>query len=68
MTNTDIANTDSRWYVVKAADEQCQLITQPQLDTLTDTQRAETWGPFEDQAQAIAKRVGLIRAGKCNPA
>lgn len=26
------------------------------------------WGPFETQNQAIAKRIGLIRAGKCQPA
>ncbi len=25
------------------------------------------WGPFKTQSQAIAKRVGLIRAGKCKP-
>ena len=25
------------------------------------------WGPFKTQNQAIAKRVGLIRAGKCKP-
>lgn len=63
-----MTNTEPRWYIVKAADQQCQLLTQDQLDDLTDTQRAETWGPFEDQAKAIAKRVGLIRAGKCKPA
>ncbi|MGB5916401.1 MAG: hypothetical protein WA783_17950 [Phormidesmis sp.] len=25
------------------------------------------WGPFKTQNQAIAKRIGLIRAGKCQP-
>ncbi|MCY7273232.1 MAG: DDE transposase family protein, partial [Phormidesmis sp. CAN_BIN44] len=30
------------------------------------TQR-EQWGPFESQGVAIARRVGLIRAGKCKP-
>lgn len=28
----------------------------------------KTWGPFETQNQAIAKRIGLIRSGKCKPA
>lgn len=27
----------------------------------------ETWGAFASQGEAIAKRVGLIRAGKCKP-
>ncbi|MFY7834605.1 MAG: DDE transposase family protein, partial [Pseudanabaena sp.] len=27
----------------------------------------ETWGAFASQSEAIAKRVGLIRAGKCTP-
>jgi len=27
----------------------------------------QQWGPFETRGQAIAKRVGLIRAGKCRP-
>lgn len=27
----------------------------------------QTWGPFTAKNQAIAKRIGLIRAGKCQP-
>jgi hypothetical protein len=27
----------------------------------------ERWGPFDSQQEAIARRVGLIRAGKCQP-
>ena len=34
----------------------------------TETETLQQWGPFETQNQAIAKRVGLIRAGKCQPA
>jgi hypothetical protein len=30
-------------------------------------QPGERWGPFASQAEAIARRVGLIRAGKCQP-
>jgi hypothetical protein len=25
------------------------------------------WGPFSSREEAIAKRIGLIRAGKCQP-
>ena len=28
----------------------------------------EFWGPFSSREEAIAKRVGLIRNGKCKPA
>ncbi|MEH2423027.1 MAG: DDE transposase family protein [Nostoc sp.] len=27
----------------------------------------EQWGPFSSQEEAIARRIGLIRAGKCQP-
>ncbi len=30
-------------------------------------QGGDRWGPFESQGEAIARRVGLIRAGKCQP-
>ncbi|MEM8503438.1 MAG: DDE transposase family protein [Cyanobacteria bacterium P01_D01_bin.1] len=34
----------------------------------SESEQLMHWGPFETQNQAIAKRVGLIRAGKCQPA
>ncbi|MGB3789582.1 MAG: hypothetical protein WA949_16345 [Phormidesmis sp.] len=34
----------------------------------SETETLQQWGPFATQNQAIAKRVGLIRAGKCRPA
>ncbi len=33
----------------------------------TDKFEPIKWGPFKTQNQAIAKRIGLIRAGKCQP-
>ena len=27
----------------------------------------EKWGPYDSAEDAIARRVGLIRAGKCQP-
>jgi len=30
-------------------------------------EKPQTWGPFSSQEEAIARRVGLIRAGKCKP-
>ena len=36
-------------------------------NTVSGEDILQQWGPFETQGQAIAKRVGLIRAGKCQP-
>ncbi|GFE71162.1 hypothetical protein [Chroococcus sp. FPU101] len=52
------------WYIVKKENEICQIVELTPLETPTE----ETWwGPFPSHSEAIAKRVGLIRAGKCQP-
>lgn len=56
--------TVAAWYVVKVASKNCQIVTEAELDAVTAT---EKWGPYSTQGEAIAKRVGLIRAGKCQP-
>lgn len=58
--------SEKSWYIVKQASEQCQILSEKELDELSQ-QVLEKWGPFEAKNQAIAKRVGLIRAGKCQP-
>jgi hypothetical protein len=61
------------WYIVKIANNTCQIITDEAIlqrrgsAENTDAEFIERWGPFESQSEAIAKRVGLIRAGKCQP-
>lgn len=55
------------WYIVKeTADTPCKILTSQELTNL-NANPVEQWGPFETKNQAIAKRVGLIRAGKCKP-
>jgi hypothetical protein len=54
------------WFIIKAPSEQCQVVSAQALGDL-ETPPVEKWGPFKTQNQAIAKRVGLIRAGKCKP-
>lgn len=59
------------WYIVKQTSNECKVVSDQELKTLA-TQAEETssltrWGPFETQDQAIAKRIGLIRSGKCQP-
>lgn len=70
------------WYIVKQASEECKIISGQALEASKQTESSPSdklgqpsepehlmqWGPFETQNQAIAKRIGLIRAGKCQPA
>ncbi len=61
--------TDSEsWYIVKQADGHCEIIPGAQLgDESDDATRSDRWGPFASLNEAIGRRVGLIRAGKCQP-
>ncbi len=66
MTNSEA------WYVVKQPDGHCAIVSAAQTngETQTEQQTAqpdERWGPFATQSEAIARRVGLIRSGKCQP-
>lgn len=61
MSNSDM------WYVVKQANGQCAILSAHELESLAEATRPEKWGPYATQQDAIARRVGLIRAGKCQP-
>jgi hypothetical protein len=37
------------------------------IDLGTDLAQVKRWGPFASRDEAIARRVGLIRAGHCQP-
>ena len=53
------------WYVVLQQDGTCAI---EQFDReQTKTPEQQQWGSYSSQQEAIAKRVGLIRAGKCQP-
>ncbi|WP_080806893.1 DDE transposase family protein [Halomicronema hongdechloris] len=54
------------WYILKSATGQCEIVPASQLQDI-DSDGADTWGPYDSKAEAIARRVGLIRAGKCRP-
>jgi len=58
------------WYVVKQETGECVIVqgTQPDSSPVQATPVGEHWGPFTSKDEAIARRVGLIRAGKCKPA
>ncbi|AFZ26391.1 hypothetical protein Cylst_4295 [Cylindrospermum stagnale PCC 7417] len=67
--------TDTQtWYIVKRSAGNCEIIPSKQLED-DNSEIIEQWGPFPNQGEAmgcapqeaIARRVGLIRAGKCQP-
>lgn len=59
-------NTTQNWYIVKQSAGYCEIISK---ETPEDNEPSsqERWGPFSSQNEAIARRVGLIRSGKCQP-
>jgi hypothetical protein len=54
------------WYIVKRSGGNCEIIPSDQVGD-DNLEIIEQWGPFSSQEDAIARRVGLIRAGKCQP-
>ena len=54
------------WYIVKHAGGRCEIVPS-KLVREDDPNIIEKWGTFASQEEAIAKRIGLIRAGKCQP-
>lgn len=54
------------WYIVKHSVSDCEIVPTEKLGD-DNLEIIEQWGPFSSQEEAIARRVGLIRAGKCQP-
>uniref|UniRef100_B8HSI8 DDE transposase family protein n=1 Tax=Cyanothece sp. (strain PCC 7425 / ATCC 29141) TaxID=395961 RepID=B8HSI8_CYAP4 len=52
------------WYIVKHPQGHCEIRASSQFSPLPEV---EFWGPFDTVETAIARRIGLIRAGKCQP-
>lgn len=52
------------WYIVKTQEGYCEIIN---LKDKEAPAVEKYWGSFTSEAEAIAHRVGLIRAGKCQP-
>ncbi len=59
-------NDSQTWYIVKRSVGNCEIIPSDQVGD-DNLEIIEQWGPFSSQEEAIARRVGLIRAGKCQP-
>ncbi len=56
-----------QWYILKRPDGPCEILCVADPAELGDRAPGEQWGPFTAEGEAIARRVGLIRAGKCQP-
>ena len=54
------------WYIVKQASGNCKIVPNDQI-TENDPNVQESWGPFTSPDEAITRRIGLIRSGKCQP-
>ncbi len=54
--------TSLNWYIVKLPDGTCDII-----HTQEKPHDQDCWGKYATLSEALAKRVGLIRAKKCQP-
>lgn len=68
-----MADTEA-WYIVKQPDGHCEIVAANSIErsappdaTPSDAANDARWGPYASEQEAIARRVGLIRAGKCQP-
>jgi hypothetical protein len=55
-------NSD-KWYIVKSSTGTCEIV----LNQKITEEENGGWGPYDSREDAIAHRIGLIRAGKCQP-
>jgi len=60
-------NNPQNWYIVKQPAGHCEIISSKETTEDKEPSSQERWGPFSSQDEAIARRVGLIRSGKCQP-
>lgn len=59
-------NHTQTWYIVKRPAADCEIVSSSTSEE-NDQAVQERWGPFNSQSEALARRVGLIRVGKCQP-
>jgi hypothetical protein len=55
----------NQWFICKRDTGVCEIVNSDRREEILNA--VETWGAFASQGEAIAKRVGLIRTGKCKP-
>jgi len=55
-----------QFYIVKQPAGTCEIVPSEPIEPI-ENPTLEKWGPYHSQQEAIARRIGLIRAGKCQP-
>ena len=58
-------NNRQFWYVVQQSNGTCQVSGFATKQIKTPEQKQ--WGAYGSEQEAIAKKIGLIRAGQCQP-
>ncbi|MFH7024371.1 MAG: DDE transposase family protein [Heteroscytonema crispum UTEX LB 1556] len=61
-----MSNTQT-WYIVKRYAGNCEIVPNSEATGDENAEIIEQWGPFTSEGEAIARRIGLIRSGKCQP-
>ncbi len=56
-----------KFYIIKKPEETCEILAAEEVEQKKDPNIVEKWGPFNSFEEAISRRVGLIRSGKCKP-
>ncbi len=54
-----------KFYIVKRPAGNCEIWPIAQIEH--NSTIVEKWGPYDSAEDAIARRIGLIRARKCQP-
>ncbi|PZO44530.1 MAG: DDE transposase family protein [Pseudanabaena frigida] len=65
--NPKDAQASEQWFICKRDTGICEIVKIASKEEKEIADSVETWGGFTSQGEAIAKRIGLIRAGKCQP-
>ena len=60
-----MSNTKQFWYVVQQEDGTCQVSSFARKQAKAP--KHKQWGAYDSEQEAIAKKIGLIRAGQCQP-
>jgi hypothetical protein len=60
-------NNAQSWHIVKLPAGNCKIVPSQEVTEDDNPEIVEQWGPFTSEGEAIARRVGLIRSGKCQP-
>ena len=60
-------NNSQSLHIVKRPAGNCEIVPSHELSEENNPEIIEQWGPFTSESEAIARPIGLIRSGKCQP-